>query len=80
MEPGPQVDAVMGDALEVLRLVCILASPAMPATCQTIWNRIGLTGSPTDRVLDGVRAWGHYPGGVIVQTGDPLFPRLPSTK
>ena len=31
-EPGPEVDGVLGDALEVLRLVAILASPAMPAT------------------------------------------------
>ena len=30
-EPGPDVDRVMGDALEVLRLVAILASPAVPA-------------------------------------------------
>ena len=27
MEPGPELDAVMGDALEVLRLVAVLASP-----------------------------------------------------
>ena len=30
-EPGPAVDAVLGDALEVLRLVALLATPAMPA-------------------------------------------------
>ena len=29
-EPGPDVDAVLGDALEVLRIVSILASPAVP--------------------------------------------------
>ena len=29
-EPGPEVDAVLGDALEVLRIVAVLASPAMP--------------------------------------------------
>ena len=29
-EPGPAVDAVMGDALEALRIVAVLASPAMP--------------------------------------------------
>ncbi|MEO6627375.1 MAG: methionine--tRNA ligase, partial [Aquihabitans sp.] len=28
-EPGPEVDGVLGDALEVLRLVSILASPAL---------------------------------------------------
>ncbi len=29
-EPGPEVDAVLGDALEALRIVAILASPAIP--------------------------------------------------
>ena len=29
-EPGPAVDAVMGDALEALRIVAVLASPALP--------------------------------------------------
>ncbi len=29
--PGPAVDAVLGDALEALRIVAILASPAMPS-------------------------------------------------
>ena len=32
MEPGPEVDAVLGSALEALRIVALLASPAMPAT------------------------------------------------
>ena len=44
LEPGPQVDAVLGDALEALRIVAILASPAVPATAQAIWERIGLPG------------------------------------
>ncbi len=43
-EPGPQVDAVLGDALETLRIVAILASPAIPSTAQTVWERIGLAG------------------------------------
>ena len=29
-EPGPAVDGVLGDALEVLRIVAVLASPAVP--------------------------------------------------
>ena len=29
-EPGPAVDAVLGDALEALRIVAVLASPAIP--------------------------------------------------
>ena len=76
MEPGPAVDAVLGDALEVLRIVSVLASPAMPATCAEIWRRIGLEGSPTELTLPEAAAWGGYPGGIPVTRGEPLFPRL----
>jgi methionyl-tRNA synthetase len=76
MEPGPAVDAVLGDALEVLRIVAVLASPALPATCREIWRRIGLDGSPEEQRLPEAAAWGGYGGGLTVEKGDPLFPRL----
>lgn len=75
MEPGPALDAVMGDALEVLRIVSILATPAMPDTCAQIWSRIGLSGSPADAGVVGA-SWGLYPGGLPVVKGDGLFPRI----
>jgi len=74
-EPGPAVDAVMGDALEALRIVSILASPAVPGSCQTVWERIGMPGAITDQRLPEAAAWGGYPGGLPVVKGDPLFPR-----
>ena len=74
-EPGPAVDAVMGDALEALRIVAILASPAVPATSQIVWQRLGLTGDVTDQRLPAAARWGGYPGGLPVTKGDPLFPR-----
>ena len=74
-EPGLAVDAVMGDALEALRIVAILASPAVPAAAQTVWERIGLPGLVTDQRLPDAAAWGGYPGGLPVVKGDPLFPR-----
>jgi methionyl-tRNA synthetase len=75
MEPGSEVDAVLGDALEVLRIVAVLASPAMPATAAEIWRRIGLAGDPGATRLPGAAAWGGYLGGTPVVKGDPLFPR-----
>ena len=75
-EPGPAVDAVLGDALEVLRIVAILASPALTRASQEIWRRIGLSGSVTDQRLPDAAAWGGYPGGLAVDKGSPLFPRI----
>ena len=74
-EPGAAVDAVMGDALEALRIVTVLASPALPATCQAVWQRLGLPGQVSDQRLPDAAAWGLYPGGTTVVKGDPLFPR-----
>jgi methionyl-tRNA synthetase len=75
MEPGPAVGAVLGNALEVLRIVAILISPAMPSTASEIWRRIGLEGDPGKVRLPEAAAWGAYPGGLPVVKGAPLFPR-----
>lgn len=78
-DAGPGVDAVMGDALEVLRIVAILASPAIPSTSATIFERIGLDESPTEATVPEATRWGGYPGGRSVSKGDPLFPRITAT-
>ena len=75
-EPSPAVDAVLGDALEVLRLVAVLASPALTRASQEIWRRIGLSGRVEDQRLPEAAAWGGYPGGLAVERGTPLFPRI----
>ena len=76
MEPGDAVNTVMGDSLEALRIVSILANPALPTTTQEIWNRIGLTGNITDLRINADTKWGQYTGGTQVVKGQPLFPRL----
>jgi methionyl-tRNA synthetase len=65
----------MGDALEALRIVAILASPAIPDTCQTVWERLGLPGRADDQRLPAAAQWGGYPGGLTVTKGESLFPR-----
>ena len=76
VDAGQAVDRVMGDALEALRIVALLVSPAVPRTAAKIWCRIGLEGLPEDRRMPDAAAWGGYPGGVTVTKGDPLFPRI----
>ncbi len=75
MEPGPAVEAVLGDALEVLRIVAILVAPAMPSTAAEVWRRIGVEGYPAAARLPGAASWGGYACGAAVTKGDPLFPR-----
>jgi methionyl-tRNA synthetase len=76
MEPGAEVERIMGDALEALRIVTVLASPAVPASCREIWRRIGLPGTPEEQRLPDAGTWGQYPGGLPVEKGAPLFPRM----
>jgi methionyl-tRNA synthetase len=68
----------MGDALEAIRLVAILATPAMPWTCEEIWQRIGLAGTPSDEVFDASTTWGQYAATTPIVKGEPLFPRMKS--
>jgi methionyl-tRNA synthetase len=75
-EPGPDVDSVMGDALEALRIVAILSFPAIPATAQAVWERIGMSGNVADQRLPESATWGGYEPGATVTKGDALFPRI----
>jgi len=75
LPPGPDVEGILGSALEVLRIVSLLISPAMPGTAAEIWRRLGLEGAPEHRRLPDDARWGGYPGGLAVEKGAPLFPR-----
>jgi UDP-N-acetylmuramyl pentapeptide phosphotransferase/UDP-N-acetylglucosamine-1-phosphate transferase len=72
---GAFAAAVLGNALEALRIVALLAWLAVPSGATEIWRRLGLSGDPGDRRLPGDAAWGGYPGGLRVEKGSPLFPR-----
>jgi methionyl-tRNA synthetase len=74
-DPGPEVSNVLGSALEALRIVALLACPAVPDTAAEIWRRLGLDGRPEDCRLPGDATWGEYPPGRTVDKGLPLFPR-----
>jgi methionyl-tRNA synthetase len=76
MEPGSEVDAVMGDALEALRIITALIVPAMPATAQEIWRRIGQSGDVATLNFDEVTRWGQLEAGISITKGEPLFPRI----
>jgi methionyl-tRNA synthetase len=72
------VAAVLGDCLEALRIVALLASPVIPRACAELWRRLGLPGAPEDQRLPDAAAWGQLPAGSALEKGDPLFPRLES--
>ena len=69
------VDAVLGDCLEALRVVALLASPVIPNAAAALWSRLGLPGSPEDARLPDAATWGGLPAGSPLEKGEPLFPR-----
>jgi len=79
LAPGDEVDGILGDALEVLRIVAVLTAPAMPRAAQAIWRRLGLEGDVAApgraAATGGALDWGGYPGGRPVEKAAPLFPR-----
>jgi methionyl-tRNA synthetase len=70
------VAAVLGDCLETLRVVALLASPVMPRACGELWRRLGLAGTPEEQRLPDAAAWGLGPTGTALDKGTPLFPRI----
>jgi methionyl-tRNA synthetase len=69
------VGAVLGDCLEVLRIVALLAAPVIPDACAHLWHRLGLDGDPGANA-PGALGWGLLPAGNRLEKGEPLFPRI----
>jgi methionyl-tRNA synthetase len=71
------VAAVLGDCLEVLRVIALLASPVIPHASAELWRRLGLPGTPEDQRLPDAAAWASAPtAGNTLEKGPPLFPRM----
>ena len=77
-DPGPEVDAVMGDALEALRIVAVLATPGHPRHVRRDLapHRPGRLARPTQRLPGGGRV-GRLPGRARrSRRATSLFPRI----
>jgi methionyl-tRNA synthetase len=72
------VAEVLGDCLESLRVVALLASPLIPRAAGELWRRLGLPGTPEEQRLPEAAAWGGLPPGSVLDKGSPLFPRIES--
>jgi methionyl-tRNA synthetase len=69
------VAGVIGDCLEALRIVALLASPVIPNASGELWRRLGMSGRPEDERLPDAARWGQLPYGSPLDKGAPLFPR-----
>jgi methionyl-tRNA synthetase len=69
------VGEVLGDCLEALRIVALLASPVIPNAAAELWRRIGMPGRPEHQRLPDAARWGQLVPGARLEKGAPLFPR-----
>jgi methionyl-tRNA synthetase len=73
---GAATARVLGDCLEALRVIALLASPAIPRASAELWRRLGLPGGPDAVRLPDAASWGGLPAGSPLEKGTSLFPRL----
>ncbi len=71
--------AVLYRSLETLRWLTVMLSPVMPGSCESIWEQIGLDGSPSE-VDSASLKWGDLPAQTRIGATEPVFPRLDSIK
>ena len=70
-----ELDAVLYDLADALRVTAILLTPYMPAVCAEIWERLGLTAAGIAPDWRDAEA-GKLPAGLTVDPERPLFPRI----
>ncbi|MCF7934913.1 MAG: methionine--tRNA ligase [Synergistales bacterium] len=66
---------VLNSLCQVLRTTAILIAPFLPDTAKSMWEQLGLPGTPDETGLAD-SPWGGMPEGTRVHKGGVLFPRI----
>ena len=77
-ETRDQLNTVMYNVLESLRIAAITLSPFMPESCGRVWNQLGLDGRPESAGWNQAETWGIMKPGSKIRRGSPIFPRIES--
>ena len=75
-EDREALNTVLYNLVEGLRLVCVFLHPYMPVASSEGLGRLGLSAGAVDFAISGAE-WGGTPPGIKVESGKPLFPKLP---
>jgi methionyl-tRNA synthetase len=70
-----QLNDVLYDAAEALRIIAVLAHPVIPNATSEIWKQLGQVGTPADQRLDQLN-WGQLTAGTKIGTIRAVFPRI----
>jgi methionyl-tRNA synthetase len=73
-EKTAELDELLYDLAEGLRVLAMLLHPFMPERMEEMWNRLGAGGAVDAHWSQ--TAWGGLKAGTQTHSGDPLFPRV----
>jgi methionyl-tRNA synthetase len=71
-----QLDTVLYNQVESLRLIALLSFPFMPHTAASIWRQLGIEQDIAQQRLATATVWGGILPGTQIQPGEQLFPRI----
>ena len=75
-EKKGELEGVLYELAEGLRLVTLHLFPFMPGTASKMWSQLGLPGRPEECVGEEAWRWGGGRGSFQISKGEALFPRL----
>ncbi len=75
----PVLDAVLYRAAESIRWLTVLLYPVMPEASNSIWNQLGLAGSPS-KTDPATLKWGELLPNGRIGSIQPVFPRIDKAK
>ena len=73
------LEGILYNTAESLRALAVLLHPVMPATCEILWESLGVQaslGELSAQKISDVATWGQLPQGAHVTKTPVLFPRL----
>jgi len=70
-----ELEAVLYDVLDCIRVVAIMIEPFMPKVCEEMWQQLGLQSAQIEKYWEDCCAL-RLPSGVAIEPGRPIFPRI----
>lgn len=71
-----QLDTVLYNQVESLRVIALLLFPFMPHTAASMWRQLGIQDEIATQHLSTAMVWGGTRHGTPIQPGVQLFPRI----
>jgi methionyl-tRNA synthetase len=75
-----QLDTVLYNQLEGLRIIGLLLFPFMPYTAASLWRQLGITEEVSTQRLATGMVWGGLRPGTSIRPGAHLFPRIEASR